>query len=88
MRALTFLKIRDGDYVRCVRSKSMLKSLQLLCESRGAVASLVAIVLASAILTALVAPIPADGFDHITFHCRCSSSVSLSHCKSPLTGFR
>jgi hypothetical protein len=45
----------------------MLKSFQLLCESRGAVASLVAIVLASAILFALVTPIPADGFDHITF---------------------
>jgi hypothetical protein len=41
----------------------MLKSFQLSCESRGAIASFVAILLASAILFAFVLPIPAGGFD-------------------------
>jgi hypothetical protein len=45
----------------------MLKSFQLFCESRGAIASFVAILLASAILFAFVLPIPAGGFDHVTF---------------------
>ncbi len=45
----------------------MLKSFQLFCESRGAIASFVAILLASAILFAFVLPIPAGSFDHVTF---------------------
>jgi len=45
----------------------MLKSFQLFCEPRGAIASLVAILLASAILFAFVVPIPAGGFDYVTF---------------------
>ncbi len=45
----------------------MLKSFQLVCESRGAIASFVTILLASAILFAFVLPIPAGGFDHVTF---------------------
>jgi len=43
----------------------MLKSLQLFCESRGAIVSSVAILLASAILFAFVLPISAEGFDHV-----------------------
>jgi hypothetical protein len=36
-------------------------------RSRGAIASLVAILLASAILFAFLLPIPLDGLDHVTF---------------------
>ena len=55
------------DHVRYVSSRPMLKSFQLFCESRGAIASLVAILLASAILFAFLLPIPACGIDHVTF---------------------
>ncbi len=44
----------------------MLKNFQLLCESRGTIACLLAILLASAILFVVVLPLPAD-FDHVTF---------------------
>jgi hypothetical protein len=44
----------------------MLKNLQLLCESRGIIACLLAILLASAILFVVVLPLPVD-FDHVTF---------------------
>jgi hypothetical protein len=44
----------------------MLKNLKLLSESRGNVACLLAILLATAILFVVVLPLPAD-FDHVTF---------------------
>jgi hypothetical protein len=45
----------------------MLKNLQLLCESRGIIACLLAILLASAILFVVVLPFPAVDLDHVTF---------------------
>jgi hypothetical protein len=45
----------------------MLKNFQLLSESRGTIACLLAILLASAILFVVVLPFPAVDFDHVTF---------------------
>ena len=45
----------------------MLKNFQLLSESRGTIACLVAILLASAILFVVVLPFPAVDLDHVTF---------------------
>src|SRR5437773_9954300 len=55
------------DHVRYVSSRPRLKSFQLYCESPGAIHSVGAILLATALLFAFLLPIPPCCFDDVTF---------------------